>query len=121
MLAKGGKGKGKKKKGTTQQSGNIANPDIDCWNCGEKGHTHTRCPKKSKKKQTWSKGKGQEAHTTQAQEDYTFSSSIVGEALARTLDEGLSSQITIYDSDASMHMSPNRERFSEFRTIAQRE
>ena len=62
MLAKGGKGKGKKNKGPTQQSGNIVNPDIDCWNCGEKGHTHTQCPKKSKKKQTWSKGKGQEAH-----------------------------------------------------------
>ena len=42
MLAKGGKGKGKKKKGSTQQSGNVANPDIDCWNCGEKGHTYTR-------------------------------------------------------------------------------
>ena len=41
MLAKGGKRKGKKKKGSTQQSRNIANPDIDCWNCGEKGHTHT--------------------------------------------------------------------------------
>ena len=91
MLVKGGKGKGKKKKGSTQQSGTVANPDIDCWNCGEKGHTHTRCPKKSKKKQTWSKGKGQEAHTTQAQEDYIFSSSIVREALARNLDEGTSS------------------------------
>ena len=66
MLAKGGKGKGKKKKGSTQQSGNIVNLDIDCWNCGEKGHTHTQCPKKLEKKQTWSKGKGQEAHVTQA-------------------------------------------------------
>ena len=64
MLAKGGKGKGKKKKGSTQQSGNIVNQDIDCWNCGEKGHTHTQSPKKSKKKQTWSKGKGQEAYMT---------------------------------------------------------
>ena len=109
MLAKGGKGKGQKKKGSTQQSRNVANPDIECWNCGEKGHTHTQFPKKSKKKQTWSKGKGQEAHATQAQEDYTFSSSIVREALARTLDEGLLSQITIYDSGALRHMSPNRE------------
>ena len=40
VLAKGGKCKGKKK-GSTWQSRNIANPDIDCWNCGEKGHTHT--------------------------------------------------------------------------------
>ena len=55
--------------------------------------------------------------TTQAQEDYAFSSSIVGKALARTLDEGTSSQITVYDSGASGHMSPNREQFSEFRTI----
>ena len=76
MLAKGGKGKGKKKKGSTQQSRNIMNPDIDCWNCGEKCHTHTWCPKKSKMKQTWTKGKGQETHMTQAQ-DYAFSSSIV--------------------------------------------
>ena len=109
MQAKGGKGKGKKKKGSTQQSGKIANTDKDCWNCGKKGHIHTQCPKKSKKKQTWSKGKGQEAHATQAQEDYTFSSSIVGEALARILDEGTSSQIRIYDSGASAHMSPTRE------------
>ena len=117
MLAKRGKGKGKKKKGSTQ-SGNIVNLDIDCWNCGEKGHIHTQCPKTSKKKQTWSKGKGQEAHVTQAQKDYAFSSSIVGMALAGTLDEGTLSQITIYDSGVSMHMSPSRERFSEFRTIA---
>ena len=55
---------------------------------------------------------------TQAQEDYAFSSSIVSEALARTLDEGLLSRITIYDSGASMHMSPNREPFLEFRIIA---
>ena len=118
MLAKGGKGKGKKKKGSTQQSGNVVNPDIDYWNYGEKGDTHTPCPKKSKKKQTWSKGKGQEAHATQAQEDYGFSSSTVSEALDRTLEEGTLSQITIYDSGASMHMSPNKKMFSEFRTIA---
>ena len=73
---------------------------------------------KSKKKQTWSKGKGQEAYATQAQEDYAFSSSIVSKALARILDEGMLSQITIYDSGASMHMSLNRGRFLEFRTIA---
>ena len=41
VLAKGGKGEGKKKKGSTHQSGNVVNKDIDCWNCGEKGHTHT--------------------------------------------------------------------------------
>ena len=35
--------------------------------------------------------------------------SIVSEALARTLDEGTLSQITIYDSGASTHMSLNRE------------
>ena len=39
ILAKGGNGEGKKKKGSTQQSGNVVNPDIDCCNCGEKGHT----------------------------------------------------------------------------------
>ena len=118
MLAKGGKGTGKKKKGSTQQSRYVVNTDIDYWNWGEKGNTHIWCPKKSKKKQTWSKGKGQEAHVTQAQEDYAFSSSIVSKALARTLDEAMLSQITIYDSGASMHMSWNREWFSEFRTIA---
>ena len=58
MLAKGGKGKGKKKKGSTQQSRNVANPDINCWNCGEKDHSHTRCPSKIEKETDLEQGKG---------------------------------------------------------------
>ena len=94
MMVKSGKGKAKKKKnpsGSSGSSGTTTNPDVECWNCGEKGHIRTKCPKKTKRKQPGDKGKEQEAHTTQASDDYAFSSNIVGEALSRTLDEGTSS------------------------------
>ena len=39
MLAKGGKGKGKKpQKGAGLTSRGATNLDIECWTCGEKGH-----------------------------------------------------------------------------------
>ena len=76
-----------------------------------------KCPKKSKRKQPGGKGKEKEAHTTQASDDYAFSLNIVGESLSQTLDEGTLSQITIYDLGASAHISPNRGRFTDFRSI----
>ena len=94
MMVKSGKGKPKKKKnplGSSGSSGTATNPDVECWNCGEKGHIRTKCPKKAKRKQPGGKGKEQEAHTTQASDDYALSSNIVGEALSQTLDEGTSS------------------------------
>ena len=80
MLVKGGKGKGKGEKSPTNSSGNTMNPDIECWNCGEKGHIRSKCPKEPKKKQFNRKGKVQEAHTSQPQDDYAFSSNLVREA-----------------------------------------
>ena len=77
----------------------------------------TKCPKKAKRKQPGGKGKEQEAHTMQASDDYAFSLNIVGEALSWTLNEGTSSRITIYDLGTSAHMSPNRGRFTGFRSI----
>ena len=38
-------------------------------------------------------------------------------ALSWTLNEGMLSQRTIYDSGASAHMSPNRGKFTDFRSI----
>ena len=80
MMAKGSKGKGKKKKNPMYPSGNTTNPDIEGWNCTEKGHIRSKCPKKPRKKQTSNKGKEQEAHTSQTQDDYVFSFNVVGEA-----------------------------------------
>ena len=66
MMAKGGKGKGKKpRKGTGSTSGGTTNPDIECWTCAEKGHYKDKCPKKFKKKSGRKKGKSQEAHISQ--------------------------------------------------------
>ena len=63
MMAKGGKGKGKKPwKGTRSTSRGATNPDIKCWTCGEKGHYKDKCPKKSKKKYGGNRGRNQEAH-----------------------------------------------------------
>ena len=53
----------------------------------------------------------------QASDNYVFSLNIVGEALSQTLNEGMLSQITIYDLGASGHMSPNRGKFTDFRSI----
>ena len=117
MMVKGSKGKGKKKKNPTHSSGKSTNPDIECWNCSKKGHIRSKYPKKAKKKQTSSKEKDQEAHTTQAQEDYAFSFNVVGEALSKMINEDIASQITIHDSGASAHMSPNQGRFTDFSSI----
>ena len=63
MMAKGGKGKGKKpRKGPGSTSRGATNPDIECWTCGEKGHYKDKCPKKFKKKSGGNRGKNQEAH-----------------------------------------------------------
>ena len=117
MIAKGGKGKGKKKKSPMNLSGNLTNPDIECWNCSEKGHVRSKHPKKPQRKQTSSKGKDQEVHTSQAQDNYAFSSNVVSETLSKTINEDVASQITMYNSGASAHMSPNRGRFTDFRSI----
>jgi hypothetical protein len=115
MTAKGGKGKGKRKKENNTTSRKPINPDIDCWGCGEKGHIKTKRPKKPKKKPNGNQGKDQAVHTSQPQEDYTFSSHIIGEAMSRTTAD--TSGITIYDSGATTHMSPSRGKFVDFMSI----
>ena len=110
MTAKGGKGKGKKpRKGPGSTSRGTTNPDIECWTCGEKGHYKDKFPKKSKKKSSGNRGRNQEAHTSQPQDDYAFSSHLVSEALARTTIDSDPTGITIYDSGATAHMSPRRD------------
>ena len=61
---------------------------LELWG---KGHIRTKCPKKAKRKQPGGKGKEQEAHMTQASDNYAFSLNIVGEALSWRLNEGTSS------------------------------
>ena len=51
------------------------------------------------------------------QDDSAFSSHLVGEALARTTVDSTAGSTMIYDSGATMHMSPNRDRFIDFRRI----
>ena len=112
MMAKGGKGKGKKlHKGTGLTSGGATNPDVECWTCGEKSHYKDKCPKKPKKKSSGNRGKSQEAHTSQPQDDYAFSSHLVGEALVRTTADSTAAGIRIYNSGATAHMSPNKDKF----------
>ena len=77
MTAKGGKGKGKKpRKGLGLTSRGATNPDVECWTCGEKGHYKDKCPKKSKKKSGGNRGRNQEAHTSQPQDDYAVKNRI---------------------------------------------
>ena len=118
MMAKGGKGKGKKpRKGPGSTSGGATNLDVECWTCGEKGHYKDKCPKRPKKKSGGNRGRNQEAHRSQPQDNYAFSSHLVGEALARTTADSDATGITIYDSGAMAHMSPRRDSFIDFRRI----
>ena len=56
-------------------------------------------------------------HTSQPQDDYTFSSHLVGEGLVRTTVDPDATGIMIYDPGATAHMSPRRDRFVNFRRI----
>ena len=56
-------------------------------------------------------------HTSQPQDNYAFSFHLVGEALTWTTVDSMASSTTIYDSGATTHMSPNRDRFVDFRKI----
>ena len=121
MMANGGKGKGKKpRKRPGSTSRGATNPDVECWTCGEKGHYKDKCPKKPKKKSSRNRGRNQEVHTSQPQDDYAFSSHLVGEALARTTIDLDATGMTIYDSGATAHMSPRRDSFIDFRRIEPR-
>ena len=46
-----------------------------------------------------------------------MNTSVVGEALSKTINEDVASQITIYDSGASAYIFPNQGRFTDFRSI----
>ena len=115
-MAKGAKGK-KPQKGTRSTPGGVTNLDVKCWTCGEKGHYKAKCPKKPKKKSGRNRGRSQAVHTSQPQDDYTFSSHLVSEALIRTTVDSNATGITIYDLGATAHMSPSRDRFINFRRI----
>ena len=69
-------------------------------------------PKRSKKKSGGNRGKDQEVHTSQAQDDYAFSS-----PFAMTTVGSTAGSITIYDSGATTYMSPNNDKFVDFRKI----
>ena len=56
-------------------------------------------------------------HTSQPQDDYAFSSHLVSEALVRTTVDSDTAGITIYNSGATAHMSPRRNRFVDFKRI----
>jgi hypothetical protein len=113
MMAKGGKGKGKKRKQQGQQSGK-ANPDVECWNCGKKGHYKSDCWGKTEQKGGRRKKQGGEAHISHSQEDYAFTLGAPGETGAYISNVN---QTMIFDSGASTHMSPNRSGFVDFKSI----
>jgi transposase InsO family protein len=79
--------------------------DISCWNCGEKGHFRSNCPKPRNKKDQ--KKKTQD-------EDSVCSTEDLGDALVLNVESPIESWIL--DSGASFHSSPSREIFLNFRS-----
>ena len=133
--SKGKKGKGKKK-------------EVECWNCGEKGHYRNKCPKPQKEKGKPTQDTANAVASDEegawaaeeAEEDDWFSvddEEVVseGEVCEEVIELGDTSGIALvalnsaksggvvtelYDSGCTNHISPYRDRFINFQSIVPR-
>ena len=110
LAAAKGRGKGH---GTNDSSkGKYA--DVECWRCGKTGHIKRDCTEKGKKKDNDRKNL---ANTATEGDNWAFTASHAGQAMPLETSMHKGSEIDIYDSGASSHMSPDRHRFTNFREI----
>ena len=113
------RGRGKNRKGgkarDKSRGKSVARKDVECWNCGKKGHYKHECHKKKSDK----KGKGKE------KEDESDSTAVASDGdvvviLSADHDTCLtaSSQDTdwVIDSGASFHATPRRDFFTSYKS-----
>ena len=87
--------------------------DIECWRCGKTGHVRAECPEKGKKKDDDKKDLAKVA----AEADEWVFTTTSNQAPPQEANSRKGSEIDIYDSGASSHMSPDRHRFITFKEI----
>jgi hypothetical protein len=114
-----GKGRGK---GRHASNSNGGKSDIECWKCGKKGHIKADCNSKGKKKEKdGDKKKGSEsANAVIEDSEWAFTTTVAGHILSRETSKFRGTEVDVYDSGASTHMSPNRHRFTSFKEIPPR-
>jgi len=113
LVATGGHGKSRNKKGNSGDN----KSDVECWKCGYKGHIQAECRSKTKKK-GW-KGKrennskkGKDSSNIAAEgEVFAFTTTFAGATLSCNGSPLSELEVNVYDSGASSHMSPARQRF----------
>src|SRR6266481_4901695 len=113
LTAAGKYGKSRTNKGNPNTS-KSDHTDAECWNCGKKGHIRRNCH--SKKKRNDGKDKDS-ANTATGGEEFAFTTTFAGAMLARDSNPPTAVETDVYDSGASTHMSPTRERFLSLKTM----
>ena len=104
---------------TSVASAGAGKSEVECWTCGEKGHLKFNCPKCKGKKKKGGKAKDDSAATaiTQTQDDYGFAASPEVAIISRDPFANISTSTEGYDMGASQHMSPDRQKFTNFMEI----
>jgi len=87
-------------KGNTSKSNHT---EVECWNCGKKGHIRKNCHSKKKKNDNKDK---ESANTATGGEEFAFTTTSAGAALVCDNSPPTMAKMDVYDSGASMHMSP---------------
>ena len=100
---------------------NGGRSQIECYNCHGRGHIARNCQKKGGGKEgQWPKPKDDEAaNTARANANAASEKGFV--ALGNTVTSALATTpgtyVDVFDSGASVHISPYRERFTSFREL----
>jgi hypothetical protein len=128
-----GRGKGNRKDGgkskeNRRNANASSSSEVECWKCGEKGHVKFGCRNKAKKnsekekssEKSKSDDKGAKANTAVENDEYAFTATFAGSVLSRSSNSLKGTEVDIYDSGASSHMSPDRHRFVTFKSIPPR-
>ena len=85
--------------------------DTECWKCRKKGHICNNCHSKKTKKdgKDGEAGKAKDsANAAAGGEEFTFTMTFTGTTLTQTNKLLSKSEIDVYDSGASAHMSPTQ-------------
>ena len=113
LAATKGRGKGRR----TGSNSKSKKSDIECWKCGKTGHVKADCNEKGKKKEDDDKKK-ESANATAEPDEWAFTTTFIGQASSQSPNSRRGSEVDVYDSGASSHMSPDRHRFTKFRETA---
>ena len=105
-----GRGKGR----CTRSNSKSKKSDIECWKCGKMGHMKADCNEKGKKKEDDDKKKDS-ANATAEPDEWAFTTTFIGQTSSLEPNSCEGSEVDVYDSGASSHMSPDHHWFTKFR------